>query len=90
VRNQITLHNIPEDSRSQVNRNGSLRVKTHIERGGAGRPAACDLIRENKAVDLFPRIKSHAAGRSAPLRSAPLDVWFYPKISHATLFFFVF
>ena len=32
---------------------------------GAERPAACDLIRGNKAVDLFPRIKSRAAGRSA-------------------------
>jgi hypothetical protein len=27
--------------------------------------AACDLIRGNKSVDLFPRIKSQAAGRSA-------------------------
>jgi hypothetical protein len=49
-----------------------LRVKTHIQ------PAACDLIRGNKEVDLFPRIKSQAAGRAAPLRSAvcvflPLD-----------------
>jgi hypothetical protein len=34
-------------------------------RRGAERPAACDLIRGNKAVDLFPRIESHAAGRSA-------------------------
>jgi hypothetical protein len=39
-----------------------LRVKTHIQRSGAGRggaerPAACDLIRGNKAIDLFPRIK---------------------------------
>jgi hypothetical protein len=30
--------------------------------------AACDLIRGNKAVDLFPRIKSQAASRSAPRR----------------------
>jgi hypothetical protein len=34
----------------------------------AGRPAACDLIRGNKAVDLFPRIESQADGRSAPPR----------------------
>jgi hypothetical protein len=34
-------------------------------RGGAERPAACDLIRGNKSTDLFPRIKSQAAGRSA-------------------------
>ena len=27
----------------------------------AERPAACDLIRGNKAVDLFPRIESQAA-----------------------------
>jgi hypothetical protein len=40
----------------------------------AERSAACDLIRGNKAVDLFPRIKSQAAGRSAPL-----CVCFYPK-----------
>jgi hypothetical protein len=33
-----------------------LRVKTHIQR-----PAACDLNRGNKAVDLFARIKSQAA-----------------------------
>jgi hypothetical protein len=31
----------------------------------AERPAACDLIRGNKAVDLFPRIESQAAGHSA-------------------------
>jgi hypothetical protein len=31
------------------------------ERGGAEWSAACDLIRGNKAVDLFPRIKSQAA-----------------------------
>ena len=49
-----------------------LRVKTHIQRGGAERPAACDLIRGKKAVDLFPRMKSQAAGRSAPRRPAPL------------------
>ena len=42
-----------------------LRVKAHIQRTGAERPATCDLIRGNKAVDLFPRIKSQAAGRSA-------------------------
>jgi hypothetical protein len=36
--------------------------------------AACDLIRGNKAVDLFPRIKSQTAGRAAPL-----CVCFYPK-----------
>ena len=34
---------------------------THTEE----RSAACDLIHGNKAVDLFPRIKSQAAGRSA-------------------------
>ena len=39
-----------------------------MQRSGAGRPAACDLIRGHKAVDLFPRIKSQAAGRPAPLR----------------------
>jgi hypothetical protein len=39
---------------------------THTaERGGAERPAACDLFRGSKAADLFPRIKSQAAGRSA-------------------------
>jgi hypothetical protein len=47
-----------------------LKVKKHIQlsgagRGGAERPAACDLIRGNKEVDLFPRIKSQAAGRPA-------------------------
>jgi hypothetical protein len=47
-----------------------LRVKTHTQRSGAGRggaerPAACDLIRGNKAVDLFPKIESQTAGRSA-------------------------
>ena len=36
----------------------------------AERPAACDLIRGNKAVDLFARIKSQAAGRAAPRRPA--------------------
>ena len=45
----------------------------------AERPAACDLVRGNKAVDLFSRIKSQADGRSAPPRSAPLYVCFYPK-----------
>jgi hypothetical protein len=44
-----------------------VRVKTHIQQGGAEQPAAGDLIRGNKAVDLFPRIKSQAAGRPAPL-----------------------
>jgi hypothetical protein len=34
----------------------------------AERPAACDSIRGNKAVDLFPLIKSQAAGRSTPSR----------------------
>jgi hypothetical protein len=28
----------------------------------AERPAGCDLIRGNKSTDLFPRIKSQAAG----------------------------
>jgi hypothetical protein len=51
-----------------------LRVKTHIQRGGAERPAACDLIRGNKAVDLFPRIKSQAAGRPAVCVFLPLGV----------------
>ena len=38
-----------------------LRVKnTHT--------AACDLIRGNKSTALFPRVKSQAAGRSAPPR----------------------
>jgi hypothetical protein len=37
--------------------------KKHTQRGGAERPAACDWIRGNKAVDLFPRIQSQAAGR---------------------------
>ena len=60
------------------NRGGSLRIKTHIQRGGAERPAASNLIRGNKAVDLFPRMKSQAAGRSAPRRPAPLYVCFYP------------
>jgi hypothetical protein len=42
----------------QMNNNRlHLSVKTHIQRGGAERPAACDLIRGNKAVDLFLRIK---------------------------------
>ena len=39
-------------------------------RSGAERPAAYDLIRGNKSTALFPRIKSRAAGRSAPPRSA--------------------
>ena len=34
----------------------------------AERPATCDLIRGNKSTALFPRIKSQAAGRSAPPR----------------------
>ena len=34
----------------------------------AERPAACDLIRGNKSTALSPRIKSQAAGRSAPPR----------------------
>ena len=44
---------------------GSAKGKnTHTaERGGAERPAACDLIRANKSTALFPRIKSQAAGR---------------------------
>jgi hypothetical protein len=43
-----------------------LKLAAHTaERSGAERPAACVLIRGNKAVDLFPRIKSQAAGRSA-------------------------
>jgi hypothetical protein len=50
-----------------------LRVKTHIQR-----PAACDLIRGNKSTALFPRIKSQAAGRSAPPRPSPQYVCFYP------------
>jgi hypothetical protein len=36
----------------------------------AERPAACDLIRGKKAVNLFPQIKSEAAGCAALLRSA--------------------
>jgi hypothetical protein len=56
----------------------SLRVKTHIQRGGAERPAACDLIRGNKSTALFPRIKSQAADRSAPLY-----VCFYPNTGYA-------
>jgi hypothetical protein len=41
---------------------------THTaERGGAERPAVCDLIRGKKSTALFPRINSPAAGRSAPL-----------------------
>jgi hypothetical protein len=40
----------------------------------AKRPAACDSIRGNKSTDLFARIESPAAGRSAPLY-----VCFYPK-----------
>ena len=55
-----------------------LRVKTHTQRRGAERPAACDLIRGNKSTALFPRIKSQAAGRPAPPRSATLYVCFYP------------
>ena len=68
-----------------------LRVKTHTQRRGAGRggaerPAACDLIRGNKAVDLFPRIKSQAAGRCmcvftlrlAVTRLLGLRVWIPP------------
>ena len=50
----------------------NVRVKTHIQRGGAERPAACDLIRVNKSSALFPRIKSHAAGRSAVCVFLPL------------------
>ena len=42
------------------------------KRGGAERPAACDLVRGNKAVDLFPRIESQAAGRSAVCVFLPL------------------
>jgi hypothetical protein len=41
---------------------------------GKNTHTACDLVRANKAVDSFPRIKSHAAGRSTPPRSAPLYV----------------
>jgi hypothetical protein len=39
----------------------SLRVRTHTQRRGAGRPAACDLIRGNKSTALFTRIKSQTA-----------------------------
>jgi hypothetical protein len=46
---------------------GKKNTYSGAERGGAERPAACDLIRANKAVDLFPRIKSQVAGRFAPL-----------------------
>jgi hypothetical protein len=36
---------------------------------GKNTHTACDLIRGNTAVDLFPRIESQsAAGRAAPLR----------------------
>jgi hypothetical protein len=42
---------------------GPKGKNTHTEE----RSAACDSIRGNKAVDLFPRIKSQAAGRSTPL-----------------------
>jgi hypothetical protein len=53
----------------------SKSKNTHTaERSGAARPADRDLIHVNKAVDLFPRIKSQAAGRSAPLY-----VCFYTK-----------
>jgi hypothetical protein len=38
-----------------------------LSKGKNTNTAACDLIRGNKAVDLFPRIKSQAAGRAAPL-----------------------
>jgi hypothetical protein len=34
----------------------------------AERPPACDSIGGNKSTALFPRIKSQAAGRSAPRR----------------------
>ena len=61
-----------------------LRVKRPIQRSGVGRPAACDLIRGNKAVDLFPRIESQAAGRSAPPRPATLYVCFYPNTRWST------
>ena len=59
--------------RNQAAADPCVRVKTHTERGGAERPAACDLIRGNKAVDLFPRIKSQAAGRSAVCVFLPFD-----------------
>jgi hypothetical protein len=55
-----------------------IRVKKHTQRGGAERPAARDLIGGKKAVDLFPRIKSQDAGRSAPLY-----VCFYPYTASA-------
>jgi hypothetical protein len=42
----------------------------------AERPAACALICGNKAVDLYPRFKTHAGGRSAPLYMC-----FHPKPS---------
>jgi hypothetical protein len=50
-----------------------LRVKKHIQRSGAERPAACDLIGGNKSNALFPPIKSQAAGRSAVCVFLPLD-----------------
>ena len=55
---------------------GSRGIAPLIHKGKnthtAERQAACDIIRGNKAVDLFARIKSQAAGRSAPRRPAPL------------------
>ena len=65
----VTQRNIPEERRPTGKRAAAdicLRVKTHTY-SGAGRPAAYDLIRGNTAVDLFARVKSQAAGRSAPL-----------------------
>jgi hypothetical protein len=54
-------------------RNVNLKGKnTHTE----GRPAACDLIRGNKAVDLFPLIKSQTAGRSAVCVFLPLCIYY--------------
>jgi hypothetical protein len=49
-----------------------VSAKTHIQRGGAERPAACDSTRGNKSTELFPRSESQAAGRSAPPHPAPL------------------
>jgi hypothetical protein len=58
------------------------RPLIHVDAPSKGKnthTAACDSIRGNKSADLFPRIKSQAAGRSAPRRPAPLYVSFYPK-----------
>jgi hypothetical protein len=58
--------------RNQAAADPRLRVKTNKKRGGAERPAACDLICGNKSTAFFHELNHK-------LLAAPLDVCFYPS-----------